>query len=76
MSGELNYLYKMLERQTESIDKIHDDLNDIKVELEVIRRTGVTAPKKDRVKETAAGGGIGALFMALIMGAWEFFNKN
>ena len=73
---EIQHLYDMIERQTDVIDKIHNDLTDIKIELEVIRRTGLITPKRDRVKETAAGGGIGALFMALVVGAWEFFQKH
>jgi hypothetical protein len=73
---ESEHLYRLLENQSKKIDKIHEDVNEIKIEVEVIRRTGIIAPKKDRVKETAAGGGIGALFMALIVGLWELFNKN
>jgi hypothetical protein len=76
MSGELSYLYKMLESQSVKIDLIHSDLTEIKIELEVIRRTGITAPRRKIVKETAAGGGIGALLMAVIVGIWEMFNKN
>jgi len=65
----IEQIYSMLHR-------IQNDLNDIKVELEVIQRTGMTQHRSHQVKHSAAGGGVGAILMAIILGGWELFSKK
>jgi hypothetical protein len=72
----IEQMYKMLERQESIMRRMQNDLNTIKVELEVIQRTGIISNRTMRTKETMASGGIATFGVALIMGIWEFFNKN
>jgi len=56
---------------------IQKDLHEIKIDIAVMKQTGVmpASPeeiKKTRVSDTAKGGGVGGIIVAVIIGLWEY----
>lgn len=66
------YLYKTMEDLNSSVEKIEESLNKIHVDLAVLQQSS----PQSKIKTHAAGGSMGAVVAAILMGIWEYLKKN
>lgn len=74
-------LFELIRSQSEKIDKMREDVHEIRVDLAVMKdrddSSGVPhASRKERATVVAAGGGLGA-FLATIIGMFlDYFGRG
>ena len=73
-------IIKELTRLSDATEKLVDDMTDVKVDIGKIKvmmpSLNSQSPKKQRIKDSAAGGGIVGAVLTLAYAVVEFFKNN
>ena len=77
----LYHVTKVMEERGAILSEIQKDMHDIKIDIAVMKQTGVMPSnpddlKRERMKDTATGGSIGAVIVAIIIGVFEYLKTK
>ena len=75
------HLEQTMRSQNAQLVSMQKDLSTIKIDIAVMKQTGqmprtVTQAKVERLKDTAAGGGIGAVLIGAMVAVMEYFKTH
>ena len=77
----LYHVTKVMEERGDILAEIQKDLHSIKIDIAVMKQTGIMPEspsdiKKERIKDGATGGSIGAVIVAVIIGLFEYIKAK
>ena len=76
----LYHLNKTMESQSEVLKEVQSNVHKIQIDVEVMKKTGAIPEvaidhKKERLRDSATGGSLGAVLMTIILSIYEYLKS-